>query len=113
MHTKVLARRQFDASCSNQYAHPAQEYPGATDFSQASKLALPYAIALAGQYDAKLFIAHAISPEPHFSVSLDPLPVEADPVFVEAERTLPILLVQNCFVIHHMRKSWNAAIVGT
>jgi nucleotide-binding universal stress UspA family protein len=60
----------------------------ATDFSQASKLALPYAIALAGQYDAKLFIAHAISPEPHLSVPLDPLPVEADPVFVDAERNL-------------------------
>jgi hypothetical protein len=37
----------------------------ATDFSQASKLALPYAIALARQYRAKVFMARAIIPEPH------------------------------------------------
>ena len=39
-----------------------------TDFSQVSKTALRYAIALAGQYEAKIVVAHALSPEPHRSV---------------------------------------------
>jgi nucleotide-binding universal stress UspA family protein len=60
----------------------------ATDFSQASKLALPYAIALARQYGAKVFMARAISPEPHLSVTLDPLPAEGDPVQLDAARDL-------------------------
>ncbi len=60
----------------------------ATDFSESSKAARPYAIALAGQYGARVFMAHAISPEPHLSVPLDPLPAHADPVRVHAERDL-------------------------
>ncbi len=60
----------------------------ATDFSQSSQAARPYAIALAGQYGAKVFIAHAISPEPHLSVPLDPLPANTDLVRVHAERDL-------------------------
>jgi nucleotide-binding universal stress UspA family protein len=59
-----------------------------TDFSQASKLALPYAIALARQYEAKIVMAYAIPPEPRLSVPLDPLPPEADVVWQEAERKL-------------------------
>ena len=60
----------------------------ATDFSKSSKAALPYAIALARQYDAKVFMAHAIAPEPHLSVPLDPLPANADPSRLDAERHL-------------------------
>ena len=39
-----------------------------TDFSQTSKNALPFAAALARQYEAKIIVAHALSPEPHVSV---------------------------------------------
>ena len=59
-----------------------------TDFSQVSKTALPYAAALAKQYGAKIVVAHALSPEPHLSVPVDPLPVEADPAWLEAEGKL-------------------------
>jgi len=59
-----------------------------TDFSQVSKTALEYAAALAGQYEAKITVAHALSPEPMLSVPLDPLPVEADPAHLEAEAKL-------------------------
>ena len=45
-----------------------------TDFSKVSKNALPFAAALARQYEAKIIVAHALSPEPHLSVPLDPLP---------------------------------------
>jgi nucleotide-binding universal stress UspA family protein len=60
----------------------------ATDFSQASKVALPYAVVLARQYEAKVFVAHAVSLEPHLSVPLDPLPLKADPLWQEAEQRL-------------------------
>jgi universal stress protein A len=59
-----------------------------TDFSQVSKTALPYASALARQYEAKIMVAHALSPEPRLSVPLGPLPLEADPAWLEAEGKL-------------------------
>jgi nucleotide-binding universal stress UspA family protein len=59
-----------------------------TDFSQVSKKALPFAAALARQYEAKIIVAHALSPEPHLSVPLDPLPEDADPAFLEAQGKL-------------------------
>jgi nucleotide-binding universal stress UspA family protein len=34
-----------------------------TDFSPNSELALPYAIALARQYNGKVYVVHVISPE--------------------------------------------------
>ncbi|MGP0018293.1 MAG: universal stress protein [Candidatus Sulfotelmatobacter sp.] len=34
-----------------------------TDFSSSSELALPYAVALAAQYEGKIFIAHVVAPE--------------------------------------------------
>jgi len=60
----------------------------ATDFAKSSKAALPYAIALARQYGAKVFIAHAIALEPNLSVPLDPPPANADPSRLDAERHL-------------------------
>ena len=59
-----------------------------TDFSQVSQTALQYATALAGQYEAKIVVAHAISPDPRLSVPMDPVPVEADPAWLEAEGKL-------------------------
>src|ERR1700686_5200363 len=59
-----------------------------TDFSQTSKNALPFAAALARQYEAKIIVAHALSPEPHLSVPIDPLPKDADPAFLEAQGKL-------------------------
>ena len=59
-----------------------------TDFSKASKNALPFAAALARQYEAKIIMAHALSPEPHLSVPVDPLPKDADPAFLDAQGKL-------------------------
>jgi nucleotide-binding universal stress UspA family protein len=52
-----------------------------TDFSHFSKTAFPYALALAGHYGAKVFVAHAVKPEPRLSMPLDLPPTEADPVW--------------------------------
>ncbi len=60
----------------------------ATDFSKPSKAALPYAIGLAQQYGAKIFVAHALSPEPHLTVPLEPMPVSDDLVWLDAKRNL-------------------------
>jgi nucleotide-binding universal stress UspA family protein len=59
-----------------------------TDFSQVSRTALPYAAALARQYEAKIVVAHAVASEPHLSVPLDPVPVEGDPAWLEEEAKL-------------------------
>ena len=59
-----------------------------TDFSKASKNALPFAAALARQYEGKIIVAHALSPELHMSVPLDPLPKDADPTCLEAQGKL-------------------------
>jgi nucleotide-binding universal stress UspA family protein len=59
-----------------------------TDFSKVSKNALPFAAALARQYEARIVVAHALSPEPHLSVPMDPLPADADSAFLEAQGKL-------------------------
>jgi nucleotide-binding universal stress UspA family protein len=59
-----------------------------TDFSKVSKNALPFAAALACQYEAKIIVAHAVSPEPRLSVPVEPLPKDADPVFLVAQGKL-------------------------
>jgi len=66
-----------------------------TDFSQASRAAVPYAAALARLYGAKVFLAHVISPEAHLSVPLDRLPHEADRVWDEARRNVAHFLEKN------------------
>jgi nucleotide-binding universal stress UspA family protein len=59
-----------------------------TDFSQASKASLPYAAALAQQFGANVVMAHAVHPGPHLSVPLEPLPIDDDPVWQEAQWNL-------------------------
>jgi len=66
-----------------------------TDFSQASRAAVPYASALARVYGAKVFVAHVIDPEAHLSVPLDRLPHEADPAWQEAWRDAAHFLSNN------------------
>jgi nucleotide-binding universal stress UspA family protein len=66
-----------------------------TDFSQFSKAALQYATALARQYEAKIVVAHALSSEPYLSVPVDPLPIEADPAWLEAESKLAEFVLCN------------------
>src|SRR6185437_123402 len=59
-----------------------------TDFSVVSAAALPYAAALTRQYGGTLFTVHAIDPEPHLGVPLDPLPAELDSTRLKALKSL-------------------------
>ncbi len=60
----------------------------ATDFSPAATAALPYASAFARWYGAKLFVGHAVPPEPHLAVPKDHLPAEIDPPWPGARRRM-------------------------
>jgi nucleotide-binding universal stress UspA family protein len=58
----------------------------ATDFSHASKAALPYAAALADWYGAKVFVVHVVPYEPYMTVPIEgPLPIEEDVLWNRAK----------------------------
>lgn len=60
----------------------------ATDFSPASQRALAYASAIAFRYGSELTIVHALLPEPHERIPLDPLPHALDRRRLEAEQQM-------------------------
>ena len=66
----------------------------ATDLSHLSKIPLEYAVALARQYGAKVFVAHAVEPESHFSSPLETQPENRDPLRLDAEWHLADLVRQ-------------------
>jgi nucleotide-binding universal stress UspA family protein len=59
-----------------------------TDFSDASKGALPYALAIARLYGSKVFVTHAVAPEPPLAIPLEPVPIEMDPLWQDARRNM-------------------------
>jgi nucleotide-binding universal stress UspA family protein len=60
----------------------------ATDFSDYAERALPYAVGLARHYEGKVFVAHAIPPEPRRPMPMDPMPRELDELRCDAERAM-------------------------
>lgn len=67
----------------------------ATDFSDASKAAVPYAVALARWFESKITVAHVVAPEPYLAVPLEPVPLQADPQWNVAHRQLDSFLPQD------------------
>ena len=59
-----------------------------TDFSPASEHALPCALAIARLYGAKIFVTHAVTPEPPLAIPLEPVPVDLDPLWQDARRRM-------------------------
>lgn len=49
-----------------------------TDFSEASRHALPFAASLARRYDAQLLVAHVLEQVPMSAVPMDPMPMDMD-----------------------------------
>jgi len=60
----------------------------ATDFSDASQRALPYAIAIARRYGSRLSVVHAIPPEPRDRIPLEALPRELNRRRLQAEQQM-------------------------
>lgn len=74
----------------------------ATDFSDASKHALQCAAAITETNDGKLFILHAVAPEPRSPVPLDPGPVCADCALWEAKHKLDnVVFGEPLSQLHH------------
>jgi nucleotide-binding universal stress UspA family protein len=59
-----------------------------TDFSPASRTALPFAQALAQNYGSTVLLAHAIAPEPHRQIVTDHVPEEDAVVWLDARLKL-------------------------
>jgi len=68
-----------------------------TDFSASSELALPYAVALAAQYDGKVYIGHVISPEMFEFLPPALIPEIADRIKSYARRRMEELVHETSF----------------
>jgi nucleotide-binding universal stress UspA family protein len=60
----------------------------ATDFSSSSAGALAFSLAVARWYGSKILSVHAVMPEPHYSVPLEPIPLELDPLWQQAKKKM-------------------------
>ncbi len=60
----------------------------ATDFSDASRRALGYALAIARRYSATLSVVNAVPPEPRDRIPLEALPRELNRPWLEAEQQM-------------------------
>lgn len=67
-----------------------------TDFSPASEHALPCALAIARLYDAKVFVTHAVAPEPPLAIPLEPVPMDLDPLWQDARSKMNRFLETDC-----------------
>lgn len=65
-----------------------------TDFSSASELALPYAVALARQYKGKIYIAHVIAPQMYEFIPPDFVPEVLPKITAYAERRMNRLVTE-------------------
>jgi len=73
-----------------------------TDFSVFSEAALPYAEVLARRYEATLYPAHVVPPEPYPALPMEPFPVTLDYAWRAAEESLAKLTGLNELKdIHH------------
>jgi len=69
----------------------------ATDFSEVSKKAVPYAVAIANRYASKIYFAHVLPRKARTPIPIEPLPAELDRERVSAEVEMEIFL-QNALV---------------
>jgi nucleotide-binding universal stress UspA family protein len=66
-----------------------------TDFANASERALAYARAFAEDYGAKIFISHAVNPTPPIFVPMEPIPIDLDAEWQDAQEQLNRFLSDN------------------
>jgi nucleotide-binding universal stress UspA family protein len=59
-----------------------------TDFTDASQRALAYARAFADNYDAKIYVSHAINPTPPVFIPMEPIPLDLDAEWQDAQKQL-------------------------
>jgi nucleotide-binding universal stress UspA family protein len=59
-----------------------------TDFTSASTNALAYARAFARQFEARIFVTHAVTPTPPVFVPMEPIPLDLDEEWRDAQKQL-------------------------
>ena len=59
-----------------------------TDFSDASEKALAYARAFAEDYGAKIYVSHAVNPTPPIFMPMEPIPIDLDAEWQDAQAQL-------------------------
>jgi nucleotide-binding universal stress UspA family protein len=59
-----------------------------TDFSEASERVLAYARAFSEDYGAKIYISHAVNPTPPIFVPMEPIPIDLDAEWQDAQARL-------------------------
>ncbi len=64
----------------------------ATDFSEVSKKAVPYAAAIAGKYGSKIYLVHVIPSPPRTPIPVEPLPAQFDRERLNAELEMKTFL---------------------
>jgi nucleotide-binding universal stress UspA family protein len=64
----------------------------ATDFSEVSGKAVPYAAAIASRYGSKIYLVHVIPPEPRMPVPMEHLPADLDYGRLNAELRMKAFL---------------------
>jgi len=69
----------------------------ATDFSEVSKAALPYAMDLARLYEGQIFVAHIVPYEPYPSIPLEPIPVDLDLLWNREKQNMADFASQSSF----------------
>jgi nucleotide-binding universal stress UspA family protein len=67
----------------------------ATDFSEASRRAVPYAAAIASRYGSKIYLVHVIPPGARMSMPIEPFPPELEDDRVKAGREMMDFLQAN------------------
>ncbi len=60
----------------------------ATDFSEVSRRAVPYAAAIASRYGSKIYLVHVIPPGARMSMPIEPFPPELEDDRVKAGREM-------------------------
>jgi nucleotide-binding universal stress UspA family protein len=69
----------------------------ATDFSEVSRKALPYATAIASRYGAKIYLVHVIPAEARMPVPMEHLPAQLDRSRLDADREMKAFLREDSF----------------
>lgn len=69
----------------------------ATDFSFTSTRALTFCRTVARWYGSKITAVHAVAPEPHYSMPLEPVPLEMDPMWQQAKKRMAEYQTTNAF----------------
>lgn len=64
----------------------------ATDFSEVSKKAVPYAVAIAGKYGSKVYLVHVTPPQSRTSIPVEPLAAQFDRDRLNAELEMKTFL---------------------